>query len=236
MSYGTEARRHLAACRAGVLSTLSLRYGGHPFGSLVPYALDHDGRPVVLVSRLAEHTRNIEADARVSLLAHDPAADPQAGARATLLGKAVPVEPSGAAAARYRRFFPDSERLVALGDFSFLAVNPLAVRFIKGFGAIHWISAPDYAPPANSLSESEADILAHMNADHAGNLRDYCRYVHHRNAVEAEMVGIDCDGFDLRARFEDQFELLRFQFEQPIIDAGGARAALVALAKASRAQ
>jgi len=126
------------------LSTLSRRHPGHPFGSLVPYALDHQGRPVILVSRLAEHTRNMEADPRVSLLAHDAASDPQAGARVTLLGNATPLEASDPAAARYRHLFPDSERLLALGDFSFFALEPLAVRFIEGFGSIHWISAAEY--------------------------------------------------------------------------------------------
>jgi putative heme iron utilization protein len=234
MSHGTEARRHLASCRSGVLSTLSLRHAGHPFGSLVPYVLDHEGRPVVLVSRLAEHTKNIEADARVSLLAHDAAADPQAGARVTLLGGAAPVDAGSGAAARYRRFFPDSEQLVALGDFSFLAITPLAVRFIKGFGGIHWISAQEYAPPANSLAQSETDIVAHMNADHAHNLRDYCRHVHGKTPADAALVGLDCDGFDIRARFEGRAELLRFDFEGVVTDAGQAREALVALARASR--
>src|SRR5712691_7816352 len=107
MSRGVDARRCLASCRAGVLSTLSQRHAGHPFGSLVPYALDHRGRPVILVSHLAEHTRNMEADPRVSLLAHDAASDPQVGARVTLLGNAAPLEASDPAAARYRRLFPD---------------------------------------------------------------------------------------------------------------------------------
>ena len=89
---------------------------------------------MILVSRLAEHTRNMEADPRVSLLAHDAASDPQAGARVTLLGNAVPLDASNPAAARYRRLFPDSERVLALGDFSFFVLEPLAVRFIEGFG------------------------------------------------------------------------------------------------------
>jgi putative heme iron utilization protein len=144
VSRGADARRQLAACRAGLLSTLSRRHGGHPFGSLVPYALDHRGRPVILVSRLAEHTRNMEAAPRASLLAHDAASDPQAGARVTLLGNAVPLDASNPAAERYRRLFPDSERLLALGDFSFFVLEPLGVRFIEGFGSIHWISAAEY--------------------------------------------------------------------------------------------
>jgi len=235
MNRASEARRHLASCRSGVLSTLSLRHGGHPFGSLVPYALDHAGRPVILVSRLAEHTKNIGADPRVSLLAHGAAEDPPAGARVTLLGKAVAVESVASGAARYLRIFPDSERLVALGDFSFFAIEPVAVRFIEGFGGIHWISASDYARPESSLARSEADIIEHMNADHAENLRAYCRHVHGKDASEATMAGIDCDGFDVRARLGDRFELLRFAFERPVADAAAAREALVALARESRA-
>ena len=99
---------------------------------------------MILVSRLAEHTRNAEADPRASLLAHDAAPDPLAGARVTLLGNATQVDESNPAAARYRRFFPDSEKLLALGDFAFLALDPLAIRFIEGFGSIHWISAAEY--------------------------------------------------------------------------------------------
>ena len=102
---------------------------------------------MILVSHLAEHTRNMEADPRVSLLAHDAASDPQVGARVTLLGNAAPLEASDPAAARYRRLFPDSERVLALGDFSFFALEPLAVRFIEGFGSIHWISAAEYLNP-----------------------------------------------------------------------------------------
>ncbi len=232
MSREIEARRRLGSLRSGVLSTISRRFGGHPFGSLVPYVLDHEGSPVVLVSQLAEHTKNIEDDARVSLLAHDDARDVQAGARVTLLGHAKRLDASSPSAARYRRFFPDSEGLLAMGDFSFFVVDPLAVRFIAGFGAIHWISAADYAPPANSLADAESAIVAHMNFDHSRNLRDYCGHVHGRRPADATMVGLDCDGFDIRA----DGELLRFQFDNPVTDATAARAALVALAAASRAE
>ncbi len=232
MSRGIEARRHLGSLRSGVLSTLSRRYGGHPFGSLVPYVLDHEGRPVILVSRLAEHTKNIEADARVSLLAHDNAREVQAGARVTLLGHAKQLDATSPSAARYRRFFPDAKGLLALGDFSFFVLAPHAVRFIAGFGAIHWIPAADYAPPANSLADAESGIVAHMNSDHSHNLRDCCGHVHGNRPADATMVGLDCDGFDVRA----DGELLRFQFDDPVTDAATARAALVALAQASRTE
>ncbi len=232
MSRGSEARRHLASRRAGVLSTLSQRHSGHPFGSLVPYVLDHDARPVILVSRLAEHTKNMGADHRVSLLVHDEAPDPQAGARVTLLGNAAPLVASSPAAARYQRFFHDSKKLLALGDFSFFAITPLAVRFIGGFGSIHWISAAEYAAPANSLAQAEPDILAHMNAEHAHNLRDYCQHLRSKSPSEAVMVGLDCDGFDMRV----DGEITRFHFERTVTDATEARVALVALARPSRTE
>jgi len=228
---GPAARRQLAFCRSGALSTLSRRHAGHPFGSLVPYVLDHEARPVILVSRLAEHTKNVEADPRVSLLAHTEAPDPQAGARVTLLGNASRLEVSCIAALRYRRYFADSDGLSALADFSFFALTPLAIRFIEGFGSIHWISATEYAPPANSLAEAEADIVAHMNAEYPHSLRDYCRRVFGIENALPTMVGLDCDGFDLRV----DKKLLRFSFDSPVTNAAEARASLAALAKASRA-
>jgi heme oxygenase (biliverdin-IX-beta and delta-forming) len=216
-----------------MLSTLSLQHAGYPFGSLVPYVLDHRARPIILVSRLAEHTKNMRADPRTSLLAHNDVTDPQAGARLTLLGQAMPIDASSPAARRYRRFFPNSESLLDLGDFLFFALDPVSVRFIEGFGSIHWISAADYAPPENSLSDAEGEILEHANSD-ARSLREYCS----RSVLEAKdvtMIGLDCDGFDVSLRDDTGYRLLRFRFERPVTDAAGARAALVALAGASRA-
>ena len=87
MKEGDTARRYLRRHHHGVLSTLSKKLGGHPFGSLVPFVLDHVARPAILVSRLAEHTANIDAEPRVSLLVHADAADAQA-VRAALVALA----------------------------------------------------------------------------------------------------------------------------------------------------
>ncbi|MGE0108086.1 MAG: DUF2470 domain-containing protein, partial [Thiomonas sp.] len=105
------------------------------------------------------------------------------------------------------------------------------VRFIGGFGKIHWIRPERYAPPAApALAAAEEGILAHMNADHAHNLREYCRHVHGVEVLDAAMVGIDCDGFDVRA----DGHVLRVNFPEPVLDAEAARAALVELAKQAR--
>ena len=230
---GTAARRYLRSRRHGALATISQKLAGYPFGSLVPFVLDHTAQPVIFISRLAEHTRNIEADPRVSLLVHEAAADVQATARLTIAGNAARVEGNlDALHARYLGYFPDAERLFALGDFSFYRIAAVMLRFIGGFGAIHWIAAGDFAPPANQLDADEPAIVAHMNAGHRHNLHDYCRSRRRVEAREVAMTGIDCDGFDVRA----DGELLRFEFEQPVTTADEARRVLVAMAQRSRAQ
>lgn len=230
MSTGQEARRYLRAHRSGVLCTLSAQLGGYPFGSIVPFVLDRDCRPVILVSTLAEHTRNLAADPRASLIVHDYADDVQAGTRLTLAGDAARLADDGEASARYLRAFPAADRLLALGDFAFWAIAPRRLLFIRGFGRIDWLDAAGFAPPANALAEAEGAIVEHMNADHTVALADYCRHYHGVVPVAVEMTGIDCDGFDVRA----DGRLLRFEFPAPATNAGSAREALVAMARAAR--
>jgi putative heme iron utilization protein len=147
--------------------------------------------------------------------------------RATILGRAVQLADKDALGPRYLRFHPQAEAYFAMHDFQFWRIEPVRVRWIGGFGRIHWVEPAEYQV-ANTLPEQ--DILAHMNADHADSLIHYCRHVHGKDVNQAEMIGIDPDGFDLRA---DQ-EHLRFDFETPVTDAAGARTALVNLAQAAR--
>lgn len=230
MNEGTEARRYLRRHHAGVLATLSRRLGGYPFGSVVPFVLDHEARPVVLVSRLAEHTRNMAADPRASLLVHDLAEDVQTAARLTLVADAEAVADPAAIAARYLRYFPDAQGLLDLGDFSFWRLRAVFVRHIAGFGAIRSITPQAFAPPENHLGEVEDEIVAHVNADHGDALRAYCRRASGAEPGSATLVGIDCDGIDVRA----DGALLRIDFDRPVTNAGKAREALAALARAAR--
>jgi putative heme iron utilization protein len=128
----------------GVLSTLSRKAGGWPFGSLAPFALSKQGEPLVLLSNLAEHTQNLLADPRVSLFVQDSRAlaDPQAGARATLLCTAIESEVDAARQAYLQRF-PDAAGLLQLGDFRFFKLQIERVRYIGGFGEMYWLSGAD---------------------------------------------------------------------------------------------
>ena len=200
-------RRHLH----GVLSTLSRRCGGAPFGSLTPFVLDAACRPVILVSSLAEHTRNLQADARCSLLAHPCVPDAQAAARVTVVGRAHRLPDKQAPGPRYLRYFPQAQGHYALADFEFYVIEPQSLRYIGGFGSIHWLSAEDFAPPANSLQDVEESILDAMNRDHPQRLRDWCARLHGVRPRQVCMVGVDVDGCDLRA---DQ-QLLRLDFAEP---------------------
>lgn len=233
MSLAQDARRWLRAHRYGLLSTHSRAVEGFPFGSVVPYVLDHEACPVLLVSRLAEHTKNLAADPRVSLLIHeagDDAENVQAQARVTLLGKAELVADPLAIEPRYERYFPATAGYRTQLDFEFWRIAPVTLRAIAGFAKVHWVSREAYAPPPNSLAADEPGILEHMNTDHTHTLKDYCRLKDMSFTGDVSMAGIDCDGFDLSV----DGKLARFEFDAPATDAAQVRAALIALAQQAR--
>ncbi|MFZ5502131.1 MAG: HugZ family protein [Pseudomonadota bacterium] len=230
MSNAQEARQMLRAHRYGALSTLSKKFDGHPFGSITPYLTDHDGSLLILISTIAEHTKNIQNDPRVSLITHNQQdAQIQTQGRVTALGKAQPVADKEESSRRYLRYFPEAAAYFAMHDFSFYRIRPDAIRYIGGFGQIHWITAESYAVPSYPLIGQEESVITHMNADHRHTMQQYCRQLHQYQADNVEMLGIDCDGFDLSA----DGKILRFNFTGTVLDAQQARQALVAMARAT---
>lgn len=226
-----EARRMLRAHRYGALSTLSKKFDGYPFGSITPYLVDHDGSLLILISTLAEHTKNILHDPRVSLITHDQR-DPniQTQGRVTVIGNAELEPRREQAGQRYLRYFPEAQTYLAMHDFSFYRILPVAIRYIGGFGKIHWIDMENYAVQPYPLIAQESDVIEHMNADHRDTMQNYCRHFRQHETFNVAMLGIDIDGFDLRA--DDM--VLRFDFVQPVIDAQHARAALVEMARTAK--
>ena len=223
------ARRLVRRHRSGVLSSHSIKFPGFPYGSALPHITDPAGRPVVLISHLAEHTHNVEADPRVSFIVCDAGPDLQAQPRVTLLGEIRPHD-DPAIAQRYLRCYPDHEQYLQIGGFRFYSIEPSQVRYIQGFGGLHWIAGASYLA-ATDLADAEPSVLEHMNADHAEALRDCCRHAYGIEALDVSMTGIDCDGFDVRA----DGALLRFDFEAPLTGADQVRSALVALVHRARA-
>lgn len=224
-----QARKLLRAEHIGLLSTLSHKLGGYPFGSAVSTLTDHQARPLFLISQLAEHTRNIKQDARASFLVHEQSVDIQAGERLTLVGNAVPVDTTEQLKARYLRYFPSAEPYFAL-DFSFYRIEPATLRYIGGYGVAQWISPTEILPPQNSLAQQEDVLLAHLNLNQTDDLQALCHSRYGTNASDATLVGMDCDGFDI---LEDG-QLLRFDFPDTVINAEQAETALLRMTQESR--
>jgi len=195
------ARQLLRAHRYGALSTLSKKFEGHPFGSITPYLVDHDGSLLILISALAEHTKNILHDPRVSLITHNQEdAHIQTQGRLTVVGTATLDTKRELAGKRYLRYFPEAQTYYDMPDFQFYRITPQALRYIGGFGDIHWVKADRYQVPPNTLAAEEDALLRKVNAT--------------RSAAQPLVIGIDCDGYDLRL---DE-RTVRHDFASPALD------------------
>jgi putative heme iron utilization protein len=225
------ARELVLAQRHGVLATISLDLPGYPFGSIVPYTFDHAGQPLILISTIAQHTKNIVADGRVSLTIYDATIDdPQAAPRLTWIADAAPVvESEIAARERYAAFFPQSAGYSQTHDFMLYRLTLVRARFVGGFGRIHWLEPGELVTP-NPFAEYETGIVEHMNQDHGHNLLGYVKAFKALDPLEVQMQGIDAWGFDVLADGHP----LRFHFDHPIATPEEARIELVRLAKTAR--
>jgi putative heme iron utilization protein len=244
---GEEVRALLEAERNGVLCTLSKKMDGWPFGSITPYAVGARGEPIILISEIAEHTRNLRADARASLLVQDSRAidDPQAGARVTLIGYAVPVSALYVedARRRYLELFPNSASYFQAHDFSLFQINVRQVRFIGGFGEIYWLDGGEVAGEGSVRGAASAlDPLAahagmicqHMNEDHADALVLYAAAFARTEADAARMIHVDSLGFDLIAIRDACHKHLRVDFPSPVSGTDEVRAAMVEMVRRAR--
>ena len=222
------ARQLLYHQSVGVLSTHSIDVEGYPFGSIAPYALNHDGEPIILISDIAQHTRNIKRNNKVSLTVFDPRADdPQAGSRLTWIGDAESIDSSDAGSRdRYLRYFPSAESYFQAHDFSFYRIRLRRARFIGGFGEIYWIE-PDAMVLENPFRKTETGIVDHMNQDHRKALLHYCRALMEAEPAIVAMTGIDSEGFDMLAGKLK----VRVDFDSPISTVDEARKNLVRLAR-----
>lgn len=226
-----QARSLVRSCDSGTLATHSRSHPGYPFASLAAFTLDRDACPVILVSRLAEHSRNLAADPRASLLVRRPSTDPQSEARVTLLVNASECAADAALRERYTRQVTGARALLELGDFFFLRLQPVAIRFIGGFGAIHWIEPVRYAPCASEIPDVEQHLLGAIASGHAEELRSLAQRALRRQVLEASPIGIDSDGIDLRA----DGERLRLDFAAAVSKAAQVGEAIAALARTTAA-
>ena len=241
-SHAERARTLVASQTRGALSTIALEPAGAPFGSVVTYGLDPRGNPWFFVSTLAEHTRNLEADPRASLLVVEETAaggDPLASGRVTLVGSVAQVEdPDERAAARsgYLAANP-SAFYVDYGDFRCLRLDVAAVRYVGGFGRMSWVDVDDYrtAEP-DPLAPAAAAIVGHMNADHADALVTLCRhFAGAADLVSAAMTAVDRYGFEVVGqRNTGQPQALRVAFRSQQLTPEDVRMELIAMLSEAR--
>jgi heme oxygenase (biliverdin-IX-beta and delta-forming) len=236
-SSGDPVRIARAVARRCTRAALATSLNGAPYASLVLLAVDLDASPLLLLSELAQHSRNIAFDPRMSLLLDgtEGLADPLTGPRVSLLGRAQQTD-DPRCLARLVSHHPASAAYAGFRDFHLYRVAVERGHLVAGFGRIDWIDGADFlfASDAGTLAAAESEILRHMNEDHGDTVADYARALLGRAGTGWRMTGIDPEGIDLRR----QDETARLDFaapvEVPVLTPDAARAALVQLADAAR--
>jgi putative heme iron utilization protein len=213
-------------------ATLATSLDGWPYASLVLVALDHDASPLLLLSDLAEHSRNLKREPRASLLFDGTAGrdDPLTGPRVTVLGEIAPVA-DPRLLERFTGRHPSAAIYVGFRDFHLYRLDMARAHLVAGFGRIDWIAADDLRhPPALPLAEAEGDIVRHMNEDHADTLDLYAGRLLGLPGTGWRLTGVDPEGADLRRGGA----VARLDFGAPIGDAAAARGEFVRLADLAR--
>lgn len=225
--------------RIGSLSTLSRKQPGFPFGSVMPYGLDEQGRPIFLISTMAMHTQNLRADPRASLLVTQEGAsgDPLGASRVTLVGNALPIPQAEVAEVRalYLARHANSRYWVDFEDFSFYRMQVVDVYYVGGFGVMGWVTSAQYDDSRpDPLADSMAEIVRHMNADHKGALVLLAGKFAHIEAQEATMTAVDRLGFHVRLKTQDGVKGSRIAFLREVANAEETRKVLVEMVHQAR--
>jgi heme iron utilization protein len=211
---------------------------GDPYCSLVNVASHADGSPILLISRLALHTKNILGDARVSLMLDERAAgDPLEGARIMLAGRAEQAGDDEAAGLRrrYLNAHPSAEAFVEFKDFSFFRIRPTAAHLVAGFGRIVDLPPERFLTDisdAAALLEAEQGAIEHMNEDHRDAMNLYATKLLGAEAADWRCTGCDPEGIDMQAGAAT----LRLEFPERVTDGNGLRKMLVKLVGEARAK
>jgi putative heme iron utilization protein len=237
-SLAERARTLAAIGLIGSLSTQSRKFPGFPFGSMMPFAVDHVGCPVFFISSMAMHTQNLLQDGRASLLITQPdvSGDPLGSARLTLVGTAKDT-PAAEVRDLYLSRHENARYWQDYTDFAYYRLEVEGVYFIGGFGVMGWITAEDYAMAApDPLAAVAAGIMQHMNADHGDALRRIAghdaRETPDEAPEEATMTAVDRLGFHLRLKKGDRVYGRRIAFPREVKDTKEARAVLIEMVRA----
>ncbi len=225
-----EARNLLRRARTATLATLNAD-DGVPYASLVNVATDVQGLPLLLVSTLAWHTRNLMADPRASLMVAEvpPSGDALTGPRVSVMGRFVKVA-DDTVRRRYLARHPAAELYAGFGDFAFWRMEPERAHAVAGFGRIETIPADEMFPSADEMTALEHSAITHMNEDHEDAVQRFAVKLLRATSGGWKITGIDPDGADVR-RAE---EVLRLPFSTPVYTAGALRKLLAELGEQTK--
>ncbi len=208
-------RRLMRQARTAALSTL-LKRSGHPFGSLVTVACETDGTPIILLSGLAAHSRNLAEDPRASLLFEDRIlGDPQTGARATVIGRVERIADDGSARRRYLARNPDAALYADFGDFAFHRLVIEDGHLVAGFGRAMRVKAEDIRLDLADRAElvaAEADLTARYNAE-PGRIAAWAAALG-ADAGAWVVCGLDAEGLDLATTASEGRAFLRLTLQE----------------------
>jgi hypothetical protein len=240
-SFAERARTLAHLGRIGSLSTLSRKQPGFPFGSVMPYSLDAEGRPIFLISTMAMHTQNLKADPRASLLVNQSngEGDPLGASRVTLLGNVSTVAEAERVQARelYLERYANSKYWVDYEDFAFYRMKVVDVYYVGGFGVMGWVAATEYGgAQADPLADAMAGIMEHMNADHKDSLVLLARKFAGIEAEEATMTSVDRLGFQVRIKTAQGVRGARIAFLREVRNTVEARGVLVEMVEGRGAE
>jgi putative heme iron utilization protein len=226
------AKRLIREARSAALATL-MAGSGDPYCSLVNVGTAANGSPLLLISELAVHTKNILADPRASLMFDErKSGDPLEGARVMLMGTAIETE-NADASRRYLLQQPEAEMFAGFGDFSFYEFKLIGAHLVAGFGRIVDLKPEDVLTDlagADALVAAEAEIVAHMNQDHADACRLYATKLLGAPDGAWRCVGCDPEGLDLQCERTG----LRLPFPQRVVQPGALRVVLKQMADRAR--
>ncbi len=238
-SFAERARTLVYLGRVASLSTLSRKQPGFPFGSVMPYGLDEQGRPIFLISTMAMHTQNLKADPRASLLVTPPEADgdPLGASRVTLVGnvQTVPEAEVGSARKLYLERHANSRYWVDFEDFCFYHMELVDIYYVGGFGVMGWVDAREYErSQPDPLADSTTEIIQHMNADHKDALVLLAREFAHMESLEATMTAVDRLGFHVRVKTQEGMRGARIAFLREVSNPAETRKVLVEMVQRAR--
>jgi putative heme iron utilization protein len=211
--YEKHAINLLRNSSEGVLSTISVRNEGYPFGSFVTYITDVDRSVIIYASNIAQHTINLKENSKscLTLFKIDDDLDKQNSSRMTLLGdlQSMPEKEIDETRARFEEFLPESKKYAAMHDFNFYRLHIDQIRWIGGFGKIAWLDNKDWKQFKPKWMSNQTSIIDHMNKDHTKNISASLNAQHNVQDPEAKMFALSIDGYFVKS--EDKIYFISFE-------------------------